>query len=260
MTRIALGIEYDGSEFSGWQIQEGSYTVQGCLEEAVSKVADHSLRVICAGRTDAGVHAMGQVVHFDTRVIRDAHAWVAGSNAHLPKEVAVLWAQETSDTFHARYAALSRHYRYVIFNRRVRPSVLASRVAWDYRPLDEARMSAAAGHLTGKHDFTSYRDSACQAKNPVRHVMKLEVTRQGPFVFLDIVANAFLHHMVRNIAGVLMEIGAGKKDPQWAQQVLAAKDRTLGGVNAPPDGLYLMNVTYPAEYHLPHLSQTPVVW
>ena len=258
--RIALGVEYDGTGFSGWQIQEGSRTIQGCLEEALSKVADHQVRVVCAGRTDAGVHAMGQVVHFDTGAVRDPHAWVAGTNANLPKEIVVLWSQAVSDEFHARYSALGRSYRYVIFNRKVRPSFLAARVAWEYRPLEERRMMDAARYLVGQHDFSSFRDSACQAKNPVRHVMKLEVTRQGQFIFIDVVANAFLHHMVRNIAGVLMEIGAGKKEPLWAKEVLEAKNRTLGGVNAPPDGLYLMAVAYPGDFAIPHLPQTPAVW
>jgi len=258
--RIALGIEYDGSVFSGWQIQENSYTVQGCLEEALSKVADHPLRVICAGRTDAGVHAAGQVVHFDTNAERDPYAWIAGTNANLPKEVVVLWAQAVSDEFHARYSALNRCYRYVIFNRSVRPSFLAARVAWEYRPLDEARMIDAARYLVGEHDFTSYRDSECQARNPVRNVMKLEVTRHGQLVFIEIAANAFLHHMVRNIAGVLMGIGMGKKEPLWAQQVLEARDRTFGGVNAPPDGLYLMSVAYPADFAIPRLPLCPAVW
>lgn len=258
--RIALGIEYDGTNFSGWQIQEHSYTVQGCLEQALSKVADCPVRVICAGRTDAGVHAMGQVVHFDTDAKRDMYAWIAGTNANLPKEIVVLWAQVVSDEFHARYSALNRCYRYVIFNRNVRPSFLASRVAWEYRPLEESRMSDAARHLTGEHDFTSYRDSECQAKNPVRHVMKLEVTRQRQFIFIEIIANAFLHHMVRNIAGVLMEIGAGKKEPLWSKQVLEARDRTFGGVNAPPGGLYLISVAYPAHFDIPYLPQSPAVW
>lgn len=258
--RIALGIEYNGTDFSGWQIQEGSRTVQGCLEDALSKVADQSIRVICAGRTDAGVHAMGQVIHFDTEAVRDVYGWLAGTNANLPNDVAVLWAQAVSDEFHARYSAVSRYYRYVIFNRKVRPSFLAARVAWEYRPLEEGRMIEAARHLVGKHDFSSFRDSHCQAKSPVRHVTKLEVTRQGQFIFIDVVANAFLHHMVRNLAGVLMEIGSGKREPLWAKQVLEAKNRTLGGVNAPPDGLYLMTVVYPEGFMIPHLPQSPVVW
>jgi len=258
--RIALGIEYNGTPFSGWQIQEDSHTIQGCLEEALTTVADHPIRIICAGRTDAGVHAMGQVVHFDSDAGRDTYAWIAGTNANLPKEISVLWAQPVSDEFHARYSALNRCYRYVIFNRKVRPSILASRVAWEYRELEETRMVDAARYLVGQHDFTSYRDSACQAKSPVRDVMKLEVMRHGQFIFIEVVANAFLHHMVRNIAGVLMEIGAGKKEPRWAKQVLEAKDRTLGGVNAPPDGLYLMNVAYPEEFAIPYLPQSLVVW
>ena len=258
--RISLGIEYDGTNFSGWQIQGHACTIQGRLEEALSKVADHRVRVSCAGRTDAGVHAQGQVVHFDTDVLRNMHSWVAGTNANLPHEICVLWAQVVSTEFHARYSAVSRYYRYVIFNRKVRPSFLASRVAWDYRPLDESRMSHAARYLIGEHDFTSFRDSECQARSPVRNVMRLDVSRQGELIFLDVVANAFLHHMVRNIAGVLMDIGAGKKEPEWVKQVLDAKDRRLGGGTAPPGGLYLMSVEYPADFSIPHLPQRLAVW
>ncbi len=258
--RIALGIEYDGADFSGWQIQENTRTVQGSLEQALSGVADHPVRVVCAGRTDAGVHAVGQVVHFDTAATRDARAWVMGTNANLPDEIAVLWSMPVADTFHARYSALQRHYRYVIFNRPVRPSLLSCRVGWEYRPLDEQRMADATRYLVGEHDFSSFRDSQCQAKSPVRTVMQLEVSRRGEFIFIDVVANAFLHHMVRNIAGVLMAIGAGKREPRWAQEVLEARDRTLGGVNAPPGGLYLIGVVYPVDFSIPYLPQRPVVW
>lgn len=258
--KIALAVEYDGSAFCGWQTQNGVETVQDALERALSKVAAQPISVVCAGRTDAGVHAIGQVVHFETEVERDMRAWVLGANANLPKQVSVLWAQPVAEDFHARFSAVRRRYRYVIFNRPVRPTFLAWRTAWDFRPLDERRMAEAARHLIGEHDFSSYRALACQAKSPIRTVHSLQVSRDGQLVFIDIEANAFLHHMVRNIAGVLMDIGAGKQPPQWALQVLHARDRTLGGVTAPPSGLYLAHVTYPERFALPGVSQTPAVW
>ena len=258
--RIALGVEYDGSAFSGWQLQEGVRTVQGCVETALSKVADHPVRVICAGRTDAGVHARGQVIHFKTDAVRSMRSWVFGANANLPTEISMLWAQPVSDDFHARFSAVRRRYRYVILSRPVRPTFLAGRVSWNYRSLNETRMVAAASCLLGEHDFTSYRALACQAKTPVRTLYRLDVTRQDDLIFIDIEANGFLHHMVRNIAGVLMAIGAGEREPIWARQILEMRDRTAGGVTAPPHGLYLMEVGYPEIYVIPALEQSAIVW
>jgi tRNA pseudouridine38-40 synthase len=259
--RIALGIEYDGSDFAGWQSQAGGVrTVQGSVEKALSQVADHPLRVICAGRTDAGVHATAQVIHFDTEAARGMRSWIYGANANLPKDVSVQWGRFVPDDFHARFSAVRRRYRYVILNREIRPSFLDSRVTWEYRPLKEALMSKAAQSLIGEHDFSSYRALACQAKSPVRVLYELNVRRDGELIFLDLEANAFLHHMVRNIAGVLMDIGAGKCPPDWAGEVLESRDRTLGGVTAAPHGLYLAGVTYPDHFDLPPLSRTQVVW
>lgn len=259
--RIALGIEYDGSEFCGWQLQKDAVrTVQGAVENALGKVANHEVRVTCAGRTDTGVHATEQVIHFDTAAVRDERAWVYGSNANLPKDVVVLWAKPVTEDFHARFSAERRAYRYVIFTREVRPTFLAYRVTWHYRPLDIERMQAAGKQLLGEHDFSSYRAVACQAKSPVRTLHKLDISRQGPFIFIDIEANAFLHHMVRNIAGVLMAIGEGEKPVDWSREVLEAKDRTLGGVTAPPYGLYLTKVGYPEKYAIPQLSPLSPVW
>ena len=259
--RIALGIEYDGSDFAGWQLQEGEVrTVQGSVEQALSTVADHPVRVICAGRTDAGVHATAQVVHFDTHAERGMRSWVYGANANLPKSVSVQWARPVSDEFHARFSAVRRRYRYVILNREVRPTFLAWRVAWEYRPLNEALMRQAAQLLVGEHDFSAYRAVACQAKSPVRNLYELKVSRDRDMVILDLEANAFLHHMVRNIAGVLMDIGAGKQPPAWAGEILESRDRTLGGVTAPPHGLYLTGVGYPAHFDLPPLSPSGLVW
>jgi tRNA pseudouridine38-40 synthase len=259
--RIALGIEYDGSKFSGYQAQTHAVrTVQGALEAAIAKVAAQPVTTACAGRTDAGVHASGQVVHFDTTAERSQRAWVYGINANLPKDVCVLWAQPVSEEFHARFSAERRAYRYVIFSRHVRPTFLAHRVTWDYRELDSERMAEAARHLLGEHDFSSYRAVACQAKSPVRTVHRLDVQRHGPYVVLDAEANGFLHHMVRNIAGVLSTIGAGERGPDWAREVLEARDRTLGGITAPPHGLYLVGVGYPSRFGLPQLSPPPLVW
>ncbi len=258
--RIAACIEYSGKPYHGWQRQNHANSVQACVEEALSKVANHPVTVVCAGRTDAGVHGLGQVIHFDTEARRDMRAWVYGGNANLPKSIAISWAKEVDAQFHARFSALSRSYRYVIFNREVRPSFLAWRTTWEYRPLEVARMQEAARYLVGEHDFTSYRALACQAKSPVRNVMRLEVSRREDLVLIDIEANAFLHHMVRNIAGVLMSIGAGEQEPLWAKEVLEHRDRTLGGVTAHPSGLYFMGVKYPGEFAIPSPAPTAMVW
>lgn len=259
--KIALGVEYDGSRFSGWQVQEHDVrTVQGCVEKAVGKVADHPVRVYCAGRTDTGVHSTGQVIHFETGAQRSERSWVFGVNANLPKDVCVLWAKPVDEDFHARFSAQWRAYRYVIFNRVVRPTFLAYRVTWDHRSLDVERMAAAGQYLLGEHDFSSYRAVGCQAKSPVRQVYRLDVSRNGQYIFIDIKANAFLHHMVRNIAGVLMSIGAGENEPVWAKEVLEHRDRTLGGVTAAPYGLYLSEVGYPERFALPRLPETAIVW
>ncbi len=249
--RLALGIEYDGSDFAGWQSQPGQRTIQGAVEHALTTVAAHPVQVSCAGRTDAGVHASGQIIHFDTSARRSERSWIFGANANLPKEVVVLWAKEVPDSFHARFSALRRRYRYVIFNRPVRPTFLAKRTAWEYRPLDETRMADAARFLVGEHDFNAYRATGCQARSSVRRVHFLNVSRRDEFVYVDIEANGFLHHMVRNIAGVLMAIGAGKHPPEWAREVLESRERRLGGVTASPHGLYLVQVTYPERFGLP---------
>lgn len=258
--RIAAILEYDGSRFAGWQLQTGKRTVQGCVEEAFSKVADEPIRVTVAGRTDAGVHACAQVVHFDTSAPRTSYSWVRGAVSSLPSDIAVLWAAPVDGGFHARFAATGRHYDYVILNRPIRPTYLARRVTHEYRPLDVARMHAAARHLVGTHDFSSFRSVECQAKSPTRELRALTVVRQGELVRIHAYANAFLHHMVRNLAGVLTEIGAGERSPEWARVVLEARDRTRGGVTAPADGLYLTAVEYPEEFGLPRLSAGPGLW
>ncbi len=254
--RIALGVEYDGRDFHGWQLQEGVPTVQEALEGALSKVADHPVRVIVAGRTDTGVHALNQVVHFDSGAPRAMRAWVFGCNSQLPRGVSVNWAEPVSDEFHARFSARARRYRYVILNRPTRPAILAGKVTWECRPLDVERMREAALHLLGEHDFSAYRALGCQAKSPVRTIHRLTLERRGDLVVLETEANGFLHHMVRNIAGVLMAIGMGKAEPAWARVVLESRDRTLGGVTAPPDGLYFVAVRYPEPYRFPAVDDS----
>lgn len=249
--RIAMGIEYDGTHFAGWQSQPHARSVQACLEQAIARVADHPVGVVCAGRTDAGVHAAGQVIHFDTRAERSPRSWILGTNSNLPPDVGVQWMKAVDDNFHARFRAQARSYRYRILNRRVRSPLYRNTATWVPQPLDEARMRAAAAHLLGEHDFSAYRAVACQAKTPVRRLTRLEVERRGEFITLTVRANAFLHHMVRNIAGVLIAIGKGERDTDWSREVLETRDRALGGITAPPQGLSLIEVEYPPEYGLP---------
>lgn len=249
--RIAASIEYDGRPYRGWQIQEGVKTVQEEVEKALSKVADHPVRVICAGRTDTGVHAVNQIIHFDTTAFRSDYSWVRGTNTHLPESICLTWVHPVDDRFHARFMARRRCYRYIILNRPIRSACLMGKVVCQHRPLDVAGMAAAAQSLIGEHNFTSYRAQACQARSPVRHMYSLDVSRSGDFVYLDLCANAFLHHMVRNIAGVLMTIGAGDRPIEWAKEVLEFKDRKKGGITAAAAGLYLVRVDYEVGFNLP---------
>lgn len=248
--RIALGVEYDGSRYHGWQAQTGLFTVQQVLEKALSSVADEPITVVCAGRTDTGVHATNQVIHFDSDKTRTIRSWIHGANAFLPKDVCVKWAKEVPDTFHARYSALSRSYRYVIYNHSIRPALIRSNVTWQYRQLDVRLMQEAAVFLLGEQDFTSFRSVECQSNTPMRNVQALSVNRMGDMVYIDITANAFLHHMVRNIAGVLMVVGSSRKTVSWVQEVLLAKDRKMGAETAPAYGLYLVDVKYPEQYDI----------
>lgn len=249
--RIAMGVEYDGTGFAGWQYQNHARSVQDCVQNALSRVANHAVEVTCAGRTDAGVHAGGQVIHFDTEVVRHMRSWVLGANANLPVDVNICWAKPVDGRFHARFSATARTYRYVILNRWVRSALMRHRATWVHYPLDEARMQAAAEYLLGEHDFSAYRAIACQAKSPRRHVRQLTVVREEDRVVISVTANAFLHHMVRNIAGVLIAIGKREREPVWAKQVLDMRDRTLAGVTAPPQGLCLTAVEYPLEFAIP---------
>ncbi len=255
--RIACGVEYDGAGFSGWQRQDHARSVQGDIEAALSKVADHPVQVICAGRTDARVHATWQVIHFDTRAVRSERSWVLGTNANLRDDAGLLWAREVDEGFHARFSAQARSYRYVILNREVPSPLLRERVTWEHRPLDVAAMRAGARHLLGEHDFSSFRALACQAKSPVRTVQRLDLEAKGNYLYLDVEANAFLHHMVRNIAGVLIAVGRGEREPRWVQDILERRDRTRGGVTAPARGLYLVGVRYPQGYGIAPFGARP---
>lgn len=260
MARIALGVEYDGSAYHGWQsqLQDGVPTVQEALEKALSCVANHPVKVVCAGRTDAGVHGTGQVVHFDSDSVRSEKGWICGANSNVPGNIAVRWARPVSDAFHARFTAHSRRYRYVIYNHKTRPALYNRQVSWNYRKLDLGLMQEGASYLVGSHDFSAYRGVNCQAKSPVKTVHHLALYRQGPMLVLEVEANAFLMHMVRNIAGVLMTIGAGDRPPHWAREVLESRDRKQGGVTAPPHGLYLVGVGYPEEFDLPEPVYGPL--
>ena len=249
--RIALGIEYDGSAFCGWQTQPAGCGVQNHLEAALAHIAGERVDTVCAGRTDAGVHALEQVVHFDTSASRPESAWVRGVNASLPTGIAVLWAHPVSDDFHARYSALDRCYRYVLLNRTVRPAVGYARVGWFHRPLDIERMREAAAALVGEHDFSAFRSSECQARSPVRTLRRITIERCADYVVFDFCANAFLHHMVRNLMGTLVYVGKGRHEPQWVAEVLASRDRSQAAPTFDAAGLYLAKVEYDANWSLP---------
>lgn len=257
--RYAAGIEYCGGAYSGWQRQHHATTVQGCLEAALSSVANADIQTVCAGRTDAGVHATAQVVHFDSPQTRDERAWCFGTNTLLPADISVRWACPVESDFHARFSALSRRYTYVIMDRRNRSGLSAGRVCWSRQALDAQLMNEAAQALIGEQDFSSFRASECQSNTAMRNVMEVVVSRQGDCVLLQIEANAFLHHMVRNIAGSLMQIGSGRRPKDWIGELLALRDRNQGDATAAAQGLYLTAVRYPDIYHLPVSTSTPLL-
>ncbi len=248
--RFALGLEYDGSGFCGWQSQAGGGAVQNVLESALSIVADAPTRVVCAGRTDAGVHALAQVVHFDTDAVRPDTAWVRGVNAHLPDSVAVRWAQPVPSDFHARFSARGRRYRYLLLNRAERPGLMARRVGWFHRPLDVDAMATAAGLLRGEHDFSAFRSIECQAKSPVKNLRRADVTRHGELVVFEFEASAFLQHMVRNLVGALVYVGKGSHAPEWVGEILAGRDRARGAPTFEACGLYFAGVDYDPVWQL----------
>ncbi len=256
--RIALGIEYDGTAFYGWQRQREVNSVQQELELALSTVANQPVELFCAGRTDAGVHATGQVVHFDTTAVRDSKAWVMGTNARLPDAIAVRWAKQVPDDFHARFSATARRYRYIIYNHKYRPAILRSGLSHYHQTLNVELMQQAAPYLLGEQDFSSFRAVQCQSHSPYRNVHHLNIERCGDYIVLDIKANAFLHHMVRNITGSLLEVGMQNRPPQWIAQLLAAKDRNLAAATAKAGGLYLVEVDYPQHFELPTVTAGPL--
>ena len=257
--RFALCVEYAGGNYRGWQIQteHNVPTIQAEVEAALSKIANAPVSVVCAGRTDAGVSGTYQIIHFETYAERDLRGWVMGTNTQLPDDIAIKWAKPVDDSFHARFSALERRYRYLIYSAKVKPAVLHKGVTWTHKSMNVEAMREAVQYLVGKHDFTSYRAVGCQAKSPVRDVREFNVYREGDLIVLDVRANAFLHHMIRNFAGVLMAIGAGEAEPEWAKEVLDARDRRKGGVTAPPFGLYFVDVKYPEEYELPESELGP---
>jgi tRNA pseudouridine38-40 synthase len=249
--RIAVGLEYDGSRYAGWQSQPSVPSIQSVAEAAFSRVAAHSVSLVCAGRTDAGVHAVGQVAHFDTQALRSAHGWLLGANTYLPADVSVVWARRVPEHFHARYSAERRTYCYYILNRIGRSALAAHRAALVHRPLDPERMREAAALLIGTHDFSAFRAAECQARSPVRRLEELLVERIGVWLRVRVSANAFLHHMVRNIVGLLLAVGEGKEGARWAREVLESRDRTRCAATAPAHGLYLWSVDYPSAFGLP---------
>lgn len=255
--RIVLGLEYDGGRYAGWQQQPELNTIQDCVQRALSAVADHAVAVVAAGRTDAGVHAVAQVAHFDTEAERPLRGWVLGANSHLPDDIAVNWALEAGESFHARHSALARSYRYCILQRPTRPAILRDRVCWLREALDARAMQEAAQALVGEHDFSSFRAVECQSPTPMRRIDAISVRAEGPLVTIEVTANAFLHHMVRNIAGTLIEVGTGERSPDAMAAVLAARDRTRAGVTAPACGLYLWRVAYPEALGFPELVRLP---
>jgi tRNA pseudouridine38-40 synthase len=264
MGRIALGVQYDGTPWNGYQKQPSGHTVQDQLEQALARFACTALPTTCAGRTDRGVHATEQVVHFDTDLVRAPQSWVRGTNAFLPPSIVVRWAhplpEVPGEQFHARFSARARTYHYVLYNHPVPSSLLHTRAGWTFRPLDAERMHVAAQHLIGTHDFSAFRSSECQAKSPIKDMQEITVTRRGDLIVFSLRASAFLHHMVRNIVGCLVFIGTGRNEPAWMAEVLAGRDRNLAAPTFMPDGLYLARIGYDAHWGLPQEASSPLPW
>ena len=258
--RIALGIEYDGTSYNGWQRQKTGLGVQQRLEEALSLVANEKVELVCAGRTDTGVHASGQVVHFDTESERSERGWLLGANTNLPEDISVTWVKPVDQDFHARFSAIARSYRYLILNRLERSALHRNRAWWVYEPLDEAPMQAAAQQLLGEHDFSAFRSAACQANTAVREITAISVSRSGDWLTIDVTANAFLMNMVRNIVGSLAAVGLGEQGVEWIGGVLEGRDRKAGGITAPPHGLTLVGVEYPEAFGVPTAGCSRAIW
>jgi tRNA pseudouridine38-40 synthase len=257
--RIALGLEYDGSAFCGWQTQPGGCGVQDHLQRSLSQLADSPIEVTAAGRTDTGVHACSQVVHFDTDVVRESVSWVRGTNANLHDGARVLWSAEVTAAFHARFSALSRTYRYLLLDDGVAPAILRDRVGWYHKPLELEAMQRAAKSLVGEHDFSSFRDAQCQAKSPVRELREVSVERRGPLLVFTFRANAFLHHMIRNIVGSLVYVGAGRQSPGWIAELMDKRDRREAAPTFAAAGLYLAAVEYDPAFGLPTFRDQPLI-
>jgi tRNA pseudouridine38-40 synthase len=257
LKRLVLGVQYDGNSWQGWQTQPSGNTVQDVLERALQQFTKSDIKTACAGRTDAGVHGIEQVVHFDTELAREPYSWVNGVNAFLPPSVAVQWAKElpldpeSEDNFHARFSARARTYHYILHNAAIRSPMWHGRAGWTFRPLDVERMCAAASHLLGEHDFSAFRASGCQAKTPVKHMYEIRIQRQGEMIIFTLRASAFLHHMVRNIVGSLIFVGTGKREPEWMREVLLSKNREIAAPTFMPDGLYLARIDYEDKWGLP---------
>ena len=258
--RIALGIQYDGTAFSGWQSQPSGNTVQNVLEHCLGKFCGMPVQTTVAGRTDAGVHAVGQVVHFDTPLTRADFSWVRGVNAFLPKTISVQWAQQVDDAFHARFDAFERTYYYALYNHPVRAPLLEGRAGWVYMPVDVEMMRLAAQELVGTHDFSAFRSSECQAKSPVKHLYEISIQTRGNFIHFRFRGNAFLHHMVRNIMGCLIAVGRHRESLEWLIKVRDSRDRALAAPTFMPDGLYLAEVGYPPEFRIPEPNLADFLW
>ncbi|QIE01934.1 tRNA pseudouridine(38-40) synthase TruA [Buchnera aphidicola] len=256
--RFALGIQYNGSIYHGWQRQNRVSSIQEEIESALSKIANHNINVICAGRTDAGVHSIGQVIHFNTTTVRKMSAWILGTNSYLSPYISVRWVKYVPEHFHARYSAVSRSYRYIIYNNNIRSVFFQKQSNYIYKKLNEKKMFSAAQFLLGEHDFTSFRAIGCQSLSPYRKIIKLNVFRLDDFVIIDITANSFLYHMVRNIVGALIDVGISQKKEEWIQELLKKKNRKYASFTAPSQGLYLLSIKYPLYFNIPSLKYTNV--
>lgn len=258
--KYAIGIEYSGTTYCGWQRQPHCDSIQQNLETALGFVANHPIELVCAGRTDAGVHAIEQVAHFETSAERSDRAWVAGANCRLPRDIRLRWVAPVADDFHARFSARARAYRYIILNADVPSAIFHNRCSWEFRPLDHSAMHECAQVLLGEHDFSAFRAAGCQAKSASRNLHEISITRRDQLIFLDIRANAFLYHMVRNIAGSLIAVGKGEKDSDWFREMFAARDRNQADVTAPAAGLYLVQVSYENQFKLPISTRKPLLF
>lgn len=258
--KYAIGIEYSGAAYCGWQQQKHCHSVQQHLQQAIGYVANHNVKLVCAGRTDAGVHAIEQVAHFESAAERDDRSWILGSNCRLPRDIRIKWISEVDESFNARFSAYARSYRYIILNSAVPSAVFHDLCSWDFHSLDHLKMHESVQALLGEHDFSAFRAVGCQAKSANRNVHSIQVIRQGDLIYLDIKANAFLYHMVRNIVGSILEVGRGDKPVSWIAELLASQDRNKSGVTAPAAGLYLHRVYYPESFNLPKPSFNPVLF